>query len=144
MLHGVNVAADKNQVLSINDLFRIFEESPYDFYLTGSRYFGTETEESDWDFCAQYSNELVQFLEKLGFVNNAFVQEYLDPMTLMVMGVYLPDGNKIDVQLCKDLETKLRIRDILFKYFYGNGIPGNKMERSQIWSMVYAVLTGKV
>lgn len=40
---------------------------PFKFYLTGSRYFGTETEESDWDVFAQDDGYLRYVLEQNGF-----------------------------------------------------------------------------
>lgn len=41
--------------------------SPFEFYLTGSRYFGTETPESDWDFFTGQNPYLADFLIKIGF-----------------------------------------------------------------------------
>ena len=49
--------------LMINSL----HESIFEFYLTGSHYFGNTTKNSDWDFFTEYSLDSMSFLLSKGF-----------------------------------------------------------------------------
>ena len=42
-------------------VFKMLRQSSYTFYLTGSRYFGNYTENSDWDFFADYNTIVREF-----------------------------------------------------------------------------------
>lgn len=44
-----------------------FHESIFEFYLTGSHYFGNTHKQSDWDFFTNYSTDVVSFLLSKGF-----------------------------------------------------------------------------
>ncbi len=48
----------------------------FKFYLTGSRYFGVETKNSDWDFVVQDSKEVVAWLNSLGAEDHFDKTEY--------------------------------------------------------------------
>jgi len=49
-------------------LIHVLENSEYEFYLTGSRYFGTSNPLSDWDFFAEETPQMKKFLIDLGFL----------------------------------------------------------------------------
>lgn len=143
------------------------KDSDKDFFLTGSRFFGGATKNSDWDFIASHSDSTEEFLWKLGFKLNEDVQDYLDPMTTKVLTKYFccceehhqdqyeqygvcekvehsDECQKIDIQLCHDFDTKIKVRDILKESFNRNGLPGDKYQRSYLWSMVYKLVKAKV
>lgn len=133
------------------------------FFLTGSRFFGGSNSESDWDFIARHTEDNETFLLSIGFKPNEDVQDYLDPMTTKVLTKYfchceaeawninkkaheITHGSecmKIDIQLCHDIDTKLKIRDILKKGFNSKPIPGDKYQRNKLWTMVYSLLKPK-
>ena len=132
--------------------------SNFEFYLTGSRHFGGARQDSDWDFIAAHNKEIKDFLLSLGFERNEHVQLYLDPMTTEVVTLYLcscslaqeasesglvyhrDDCMKIDVQLCHDMENKIKIRNLLKETFKRVSFPGNKYQRNAIWELTYKLL----
>lgn len=75
-------------------------DSPIDFYLTGSRYFGTNTASSDWDFYTPINTGTIIFLDALGFVNDT---KYYDADKVMKHHI-----ENIHVQLVSNLEEKHR------------------------------------
>lgn len=132
--------------------------SKFEFCLTGSRFFGGHGPNSDWDFITCYSQEIEDYLFGLGYRLNEGVQDYLDPMTTKVFTKHFcfceeqhrdfgyhpvehtPECLKIDIQLCHDFETKIKIRDILKESFSGHALPGDKYQRSRLWSMIYKLV----
>jgi hypothetical protein len=59
MLHGVE---KQRRMIDI-----LHDVEGFDFYLTGSRYFGTESSDSDWDFFTTDSEVLRDWLRVCGF-----------------------------------------------------------------------------
>lgn len=135
------------------------ERSVFDFHLTGIRFFGGWTHESDWDFITADDDAVVKFLEDSRFKLNEEVQDYLDPMTTKVYTKYFCDCEywhhenhergpvrhienclKIDIQVCSDKDTKLKIRDILKEGFMTTTLPGDKIQRNKLWTMVYKLV----
>lgn len=138
------------------------KESDKDFFLTGSRFFGGATDKSDWDFIARQDESTETFLRGIGFKLNEDVQDYLDPMTAKVLTKHFcfceehyrdqdyngrvehsEECQKIDIQLCHDFDTKIKVRDILKESFKRNWLPGDKYQRSDLWSMVYNLVKAK-
>lgn len=76
-------------------------------YLTGSRYFGTDTPESDWDFFVQDTpaNRLALMQYGFSIIANS---HYLDCNTCFVYG-----KNKIHVQLVHDVALKRKAQLLL-------------------------------
>jgi len=107
--------------------------SKFEFYLTGSRYFGTEKEGSDYDFFVLDSVELRDFLENNGFRK---VKEtgYKDTNTV---NVYIHDEYRIHIQIVVDVKKKLEIQKILTTA-YNNGILNQKdLKSKHIWNLAY-------
>ena len=154
MLHDTNTFLSPLQQALLD-----LENSKFEFNLTGSRFFGGASQDSDWDFIACYSQEIEDFLSGLGYKLNEAVQDYLDPMTTKVFSKHFcyceeqardyghrhfehhEDCQKIDIQLCHDHGTKIRVRDFLKESFSGHCLPGDKYQRSRLWSMVYKLAT---
>lgn len=149
-----------NNFLSpVQSALTVLQHSKFEFCLTGSRFFGGAREESDWDFITWFNQETEDFLVWIGFVLNEDVQDYLDPMTTKVLTkhfchcdfrgmewgekiMHTDECLKIDIQLCHDFSTKIKVRDILKKSF-NRPLPGDKYQRSQLWSMVYELVKAK-
>ena len=123
-------------------------DSKFSFYLTGSHFFGNLTKYSDLDLITTYSIEVEKYLESLGFSENNYVQNYLDDMTVKVMSKYFPNDDesyggcwKIDVQLVRDIENKLKVRNFLKENF--SSLPKDKKQTRILWNMVYSYLQDK-
>ena len=122
------------------------EFSEFNFYLTGSRFFGGISNTSDWDFVTENNDKIENYLVSIGFKENVNLN-YLDPMTEKVYTKYFcgcennhaSECLKIDIQICNDIFTKIKIRDIL-KNNFTDGIPGDKYDKSRIWGLVYNLI----
>ena len=112
-----------------------------DLYLTGSRFFGTETEKSDWDFIvkipvAPNSYKITDIIRSLGFKKQE-MKEYKD---LLISDVYtLEEGDiKIDLQLLvgdHNVETKLKVQSFMKKHYKDfEPIMAQKELRSTFWN----------
>lgn len=112
-----------------------------DMYLTGSRFFGTETEKSDWDFIvkipiASNSYKITDLVKSLGFKKQE-MKEYKD---LLIADVYtLEEGDmKIDLQFLvgdHNVETKLKVQSFMEKHYKDfEPIMAQKELRSTFWN----------
>jgi len=87
-----------------HSLISILEASQFEFYLTGSRFFGKEqSHSSDFDFFVQDSPEVRTWLTKQGFKACLSYQE--DQLIDIVYQNY-KDGIWVDVQCINDIEVK--------------------------------------
>ena len=119
-----------------NNIFSEMENSFYTFHLTGSYYFGKVKPNSDYDFFANYSSEIVSFLESLGFYKKSF-STYSDNNTVCVM--HCNGEFSIDVQLVHDALHKLKIQKVInehFKNIYNNL---TKEQRKDFWNSMYSI-----
>ena len=57
----------ENPSSPVNGVLDQMRASNWDFYLTGSRFFGNSNLESDWDFFTEDNGKVVDFLWDLGF-----------------------------------------------------------------------------
>lgn len=69
----------------------------FDCMLVGSRFMGFHTEKSDYDYLAEYSDDLIVELERLGFTS--IISDYYDNIFDDFYRVILQDGIKIEVQI---------------------------------------------
>lgn len=98
----------KNATTKIHEVITQMNKSEFDFYLTGSRFFGGAQADSDWDFFAEYSNEIVSFLLNIGFRYKP-TNNYFDRQTIEV----LEFGREIDVQLVNNATIKNTAQEIM-------------------------------
>lgn len=111
----------------------------FEFYVTGSHYFGCATEESDYDFLTQDSPEVIKYLEASGFTlmgADAELNAILsgDPPEYLASdarGIY--QLGRIQVQAVFDLKATLMARDILSTFFAEEHKAMDKEERDQVW-----------
>lgn len=124
------------------------EHSAFEFYATGSRFFGNQvTESSDWDFFAENSNEIQIFLEDLGFKLVSESNNYACDETIANVYRYVPVVSdkgltQLDVQLIhrNQFRNKIATQTFLKKFFKENGIPGDKSIRNVFWDLVSEAL----
>lgn len=115
------------------------------FFLTGSRFFGTHTENSDFDFFAHYNIGLIVSLESFGF------SRVTDPHSLSMSYINAEQGivtvfvlDNCHIQLVKDVEQKKEIQKIL----KGNlhlikDLLTNKKQAKMLWSFTYNVYNSR-
>lgn len=130
------------KVLPISEtqrLINILSASSFDFHLTGSRYFGNATIASDWDFYAQDSIAIREFLEQNGFRREAkYSSEYVD---LNVARVYVSKLASIDVQLQNNVNLKtaaqLILKNLVAVHTWNTK---SKEDRRLLWNNTYNAL----
>ena len=109
------------------------EKSNYKFYLTGSKFFRPAASfRSDTDF---FTSELVgldTFLTSLGF--RKVSSRYHDKNTLYV---YRNLRERIDIQVCRNVEVKQRIQDLFIKL-------GILDPTSEQWNVAYDDIMGRL
>jgi len=105
MLVGFNV-----KPVSVTEAVLLkMDASKVSFFITGSRFFGWERPDSDWDFFAENSVEARSTLQLLGFREDA-TEGYQDGLTRKVFV-----GYSVHVQLVNSLRRKLELNT-----FFGN------------------------
>lgn len=88
------------------------------FILIGSRRFGANTPDSDWDFSAQYSEELMEYLKGLG-LKEVELYKY-DNQCIRVMSYH--GSEKIHVILHKNEALVRAVWNNMSAVFYKNVI----------------------
>lgn len=123
-------------------VLELLEESSFQFYLAGSKYFGHAVADSDTDLMCEYSPEAVEFLLTIGFHLNSIGNYFqLDVNCIMVMS-YGEGCNKIDIQLAKDIDCRIEAhklakeRKIPWLYIA-------KENRHRIWNSIFQELAEK-
>lgn len=133
------------------------KNSPNQYYLTGSRFFGGSTDTSDWDFFVQESPEVLAELKKWGLLKlpkNENVK-YFDKLMVCLFGSFyhLPISRQqevmfedvpekqmhhVHVQVVSDATMKLRVQNALHASGLILGL--NKNERKKMWNFGIALL----
>jgi hypothetical protein len=104
------------------------------FYLTGSRFFGTETAESDYDYFAEDSEDNRKLLSHNDFIVEC--ETYVgDPIIAIV---YKRDN--VHVQLVKDVRAKRWIQDKLLPVFMN--LKPDKVQARLLWRAAIALYRG--
>jgi hypothetical protein len=102
-------------------LLAVLDNSEFTFYLTGSRFFGGARADSDWDFMAETSKELKDFL-----CDNRFLYEscnYSRDRWTTAVFANSNNGTAVHVQLCTDVESKLRAQKWILEHDNGLFLP---------------------
>lgn len=120
-----------------------FDSSPYEFYLTGSRFFspGRDSRDSDWDLMVADGEGVYNFLVSLGFnlcrdVGDCeSIQTYGDSSIVSVMKHTL---EPIHIQIIHSdwMAVKLAAQQMLYSFAILKGV--GKAERKMIWNRAMA------
>jgi predicted nucleotidyltransferase len=104
------------------------EQSMFTFYLTGSRAFGTNHSDSDYDFFVASDSQIGPYLQELDFF--PIPCKYRDRLNT---STYHHDSG-IDVQLCMNVNIKKAAQDILLE----NGILSiaDKGFNKRVWNAI--------
>lgn len=120
MLH--NISPSIKQLAELN-------HAPFDFYLTGSRYFNRATPYSDWDFFALHTNDCETWLINHGYKFETQGSKYEgDPL---MVAVYVSQGHMIHIQLVSDVNLKARAQHLIAHFM--PYIAASKDQMRQVW-----------
>lgn len=112
----------------LEPVFALQKTIPDQVYLTGSRFFGGVTRNSDWDFFVQENLLVTDNLRNQGFYKVSDQWSYLDVDCASVW----QNGN-VHIQLSKDVNRRLMARNQLKAATDSfNGL--SKRQRSQVWN----------
>jgi hypothetical protein len=111
------------------------DSKEFDFYLTGSYYFGCARPDSDLDFVAQYSPELFKWLEANGFKSILSAHYNNSLMTRYVM-----ERGNVQVQLARDVAEKCRVRDLVREHNADWHLTADRGQRTWLWNRWAEVL----
>ncbi len=115
-----------------NAMLNELKISDIPFHLTGSRFFGVNTPESDWDFFTDYNEETEKFLREKGFHEIRNSTRYSDSETVTVYRWHDTANNQIDIQLVRDIALKNQIQNILKNMGYTN-------PTTAMWNLAFKV-----
>lgn len=96
----------------------ILNDNTHEYYLTGSRFFGTYTPVSDWDFFTKDTPDTRSYLESCGFERLEH-SRYSDDPTITVVYRYTPSIESlsvsvwIDVQLVENPDRKRKAQELI-------------------------------
>ena len=142
-------------ISSTDSKLELMKNSSYPFQLTGSRFFGTDTAKSDWDFFVQDTPEVKEWLMSLGFFRHGNQSPYAGDglcTGVMVFNGYNPsretdpadDSAQIHVQLVNDFSLKQKIQ-IKLKGMCSYGVndeydhfPTDKFLARVLWKQAFA------
>lgn len=136
MIHG--------ETMGVDNIISKMSSSPFDFYLTGSRFFGINS--SDWDFFATNDHDVVSFLQDLGFELLNDGKHYpSDDFDQELVQVYRHKECLIDVQLVLSARTKKEIQDFIAPVLadlYKRPNSDRKKAVRDVWRAAYWVYKG--
>jgi hypothetical protein len=135
MLHGVE---KQRRMIDI-----LHDVEGFDFYLTGSRYFGTESSDSDWDFFTTDSEVLRDWLRVCGFKRiTAGDRDYpgQDNQQELIDIYKHPEG--VDVQIVQDVVKKQIVQSAIkesgiFNSPYLSNLLSDRLWKREIWRSFY-------
>lgn len=145
MIKLVNVELFSNPNWSKELVELLNSEIGSKLYLTGSRYFKTHTEDSDWDFFSVKNDLNIQILESFGYINIGKNDNYLSKDIAAIYRLNIIDKNKytnIDVQLLQDEDTVLRkqkAQKLMKEYSFLLPSKEYKFKLIQFWDMAMAL-----
>lgn len=108
-------------------LFQILADSKFEFYLTGSKFFGGARIDSDHDFFVEDSEEVHAFLRNLGFEEVAFPKLYGGETCTALYEI-----GSIHIQVVKNLDQKHRAQTWLAQNANMALVPKNA--RVHLWN----------
>lgn len=131
----------QNLIPSFYQILKALEDSnSFEFFLTGSRFFGGFTEVSDYDFFTMESSGVEEFLISLGFTLDSDLS-YLDDPTFSKVFTFEEENGKVQVQLIRprELSRKMLIQRLL-RTKYPEGLPGDKVQKRELWQLTHHIL----
>lgn len=128
MLHGISNSEPT--------ILALLHSAPFDFHLTGSRFFETENSFSDWDFFAQDSPETRDWLRRNDFTyvsNEDIVADYMNDLNCADV---FQRGN-VQVQLVKDAHAKMHVQTLIKKRTLVSLVSKRDPSRRNLWNAMF-------
>lgn len=126
------------QTIKVGQMLKIIQDSPYQFHLTGSQYFGSATVHSDWDFMVSRNCDVIKWLANNGFRSiNAYNYYGFSLKKQGVVAIYrkMIGDTHIDIQLCDKLHLRLAVQEkIVRDYPLFHKI--DKEARAEFWRQI--------
>ena len=121
-------------------ILKSMEESNFEFFLTGSRYFGGHREDSDHDFFVMEGTAVEEYLRANGFMLETECMYEGDPTFTKVLTLITDDG-VIQVQLIKSalFTRKQLVQRLLYNRYREIGLPGDKSTKRELWHLAYHI-----
>lgn len=129
MLHGMA----PRKVSELQTTLETLNASVFDFYLTGSQFFGGFSEESDYDFFVKDTELVRRFLLLTGFTCK-HNKHYDDPQCNAVMEKNFSNEVPVEIQLVRDCQRKMAAQMTLKRLNIMNMIP--KEARTNLWRIL--------
>jgi len=131
-----------NFAYPIPAIIKEMDKSEFNFFLTGSRFWGNPQPGSDWDFFVDDSSAVRQWLEKNKFLlcpgNDLYSEDkYTNGVFSFSNGEF--HDPQVQIQVVKSASIKNSIQKQLFK-LYPDGISG-KGNAVKIWENAYDIHT---
>ncbi len=108
--------------------------SQFYFFITGSRYFKTNTPHSDWDFFVEKNEEVEIFLKDQGF----FIDNQMSYSDSSIYTVYINPNDNVQVQVVFDMELKMLAQTVIKRK---NLITTNKEINRYVWEATISTLS---
>lgn len=135
------LANTQTVVPMLYQVLKTMEDSQFEFFLTGSRYFGGYHDGSDYDFFVIESIGVEEWLRAKDFRLDTEIQYEDDPTFAKVFTLNLGDGS-IQVQLIKPEEFKRKqiVQRLLHNRYGHHGLPGDKNAQRELWHLAYSIV----
>ena len=123
------------------EVLKRLESSPFDFYLTGSRFFGLNDAYSDYDYFVKGSVDLYNFLIGEKFYRLPF-DLYDDPFVEDVYEFGPGANHRIHIQIGQTVEAKIRAQNRLLKLInkkphFAPLLRGHGPQARALWTLAY-------
>lgn len=125
-----------NNPKKMSDIEKFINESKFEFFLTGSRFFGNATNTSDYDYFVEYSMSLLKDLHTLGFSNESSNRNYTD---ISLDRLLKKDGIHIQIIHPEWMQAKIKAQNVLAHY--RKYLLCTKEQRKLLWDV--ALLASK-
>lgn len=124
---------------TVDSVLNILSVLPNRFFLTGSRFFGGYTKDSDWDFFVEDNLELRNSLNILGFIalpkQEMIDKGYNASQFVEVLEKQTQDG-VIQIQMIKNIYAKETCQNLIKEYFLERFNAMDKEGRKALWSLL--------
>lgn len=132
---GTQIYCNEDEESEIDNLVL---ESEFQFYLTGSHYFGMALPYSDIDLVAEWSRKLENWLQNQGYeILGQRQNPYFEDQNVMAVYRKKTSYSWIDIQLSTDITKKLLIQEILKKAQVFTMGRVHKSQAKYIWRAMY-------
>lgn len=121
-----------------NETIAALAASEFEFYLTGSRYFGCARPDSDWDFIVKETPAVQKFLDQRGFSENLF--EYYATANTDTVTAGVVQAGDVQVALVDDAHLKRKARDGIKQFNYEYHQFAGTAERTRLWNDWLSIL----